>query len=401
MAAQEEDHTYRSVTELYLIIGGVCVFMIAATMWSGVRKGATFFTMPDVLLLFPSPLNPRGVMFYGMIRSIGMYLAISLFYLMQYSTVHGIYGQGFGTIIVAMILFVASTFLSTLLSFFIYRSRIGGTREDYYESVLAATEVSHSAVVAQKEGRTAEIIPQNIKLGKTGFAGGSGASAFYYKHLIENRRGHKLILNVWSLAAIIGSLVFAFVMTRMGDAPEDTTALLVGVFTFATYLQLFSVALGRLSFELAKPYIYLVPEGSFTKLLHCLRETIPSALIDAAAVGAGLGIILGLDPLMTVLLAVARLSFAMVFTAANIAVARIWGGEASKVVVMLLYLVVIIVMLIPALAAAIVFTAVIPISFLSGGQTVMFFLAVLNIPVSLIVFYLCRKMLDFAELNNG
>ncbi|MDR0937441.1 MAG: putative ABC exporter domain-containing protein [Oscillospiraceae bacterium] len=400
-ASLEEGHTYRSATELYLIIAGVCVFMFASIMWNGVRKGATFFTMPDVLLLFPSPLNPKGVMFYGMIRSIGMYLAISLFYLMQYSTVHGVYGKGFPTLIVAMLLFVASTFLANFLSFQIYRKKIGGTREDYYEAVLSATEVSHSAVVAQKEGRTAEIIPQNIKLGSTGFTKGRGASAFYYKHKIENRRGRKLFLNMWSLMAIIGSLAFAFVITRVGEPPEDLRSVLVGVFTFATYLQLFSVAMGRLSFELTKPYVYLVPEEPFFKLLHCLREMIPTSVIDAVAVGAGLGIILGLDPLMTLLLVIARLSFAMVFTAANIAVARIWGGETSKVIVMLLYLAVIIVMLIPAVAAAIIFSTIIKLSFLTAGQTIMFFLAVLNIPVSLAVFYLCRKMLDHAELNNS
>ena len=37
---------------------------------------------------------------------------------------------------------------------------------DYYEDVLASTEVSFSAITAKKEGRVAEAAPRKVKIGR-------------------------------------------------------------------------------------------------------------------------------------------------------------------------------------------------------------------------------------------
>ena len=44
------------------------------------------------------------------------------------------------------------------------------------------------------------------------------------------------------------------------------------VFYHGVYMQMFSEALSRFGRELTKPYIYLIPESSFAKLLsRCAR----------------------------------------------------------------------------------------------------------------------------------
>lgn len=49
------------------------------------------------------------------------------------------------------------------------------THPDFYEDVLKATEISFSAVTASKEGKMAEPVPANVKVGKTGIGAGRGA----------------------------------------------------------------------------------------------------------------------------------------------------------------------------------------------------------------------------------
>ncbi|MDR0818488.1 MAG: hypothetical protein LBN43_02795, partial [Oscillospiraceae bacterium] len=59
-------------------------------------------------------------------------------------------------------------------------------------------------------------------------------------------------------------------------------------------------------------------------------------------------------------------------------------------------------MLVPAIVSAIILglgtLTLFPL--LPIGQTVLLFIALCNIPVSLIAFFLSRKMLDYAELNH-
>ena len=73
---------------------------------------------------------------------------------------------------------------------------------------------------------------------------------------------------------------FSFFMRESGILP---------VFAFAVYLQLFTAGQSRINRELYKPFIYLVPESSFSKLLHCLRELVPSALAEAIVVFVPVG----------------------------------------------------------------------------------------------------------------
>ncbi|NLA87312.1 MAG: hypothetical protein GX847_08550, partial [Clostridiales bacterium] len=61
-------------------------------------------------------------------------------------------------------------------------------KQDFYEDVLKSSEITQSAITAQKEGRIGDAAPKNVKVGKIGIGKGCGANTIYYKHKIENRR---------------------------------------------------------------------------------------------------------------------------------------------------------------------------------------------------------------------
>ena len=167
-------------------------------------------------------------------------------------------------------------------------------------------------------------------------------------------------------------------------------------FAMATYMQIFTVLLGRLNRELTKPFIYLVPEPPLKRLLWALAELLPSSFIDALVVFVPLGLILHLGFSEILLCILARLSFAFLYTAGNIVVERLWGGVTSRMLVVFLYFAVVAVLAAPGIVMAVVL-----IGLLGESVTVlMLSLTAANIPVSLLALFLCRNMLEYAELNQ-
>ncbi len=452
------------------------VFVVIAK--NGFENGASMFHMQDVNLVFPSPLKPQGVLFYGLFQQLGTSLLIGFFLLFQYSWLHSLYGIDFGGLILVFLTYGLVVFCAQLTAMAIYsftnanekRKRIlknvfygiiivyvaglllyllGDSANavqrvvealnglafrlfpvagwiadivngailadfwrlvlgaalcvaiiagiaaliikgdpDYYEDVLQSTEAAHQVAQLKKEGRIGEAVPRNVKTGKTGIGRGEGASAFYYKHLLENRRSGTVFLNKQMILFILVIIGFTFFMRGNG---------LIPIFAFATYMQIFSVAFGRMNKEILKPFVYLVPEPPFKKLMACIRESFISSAVEAALVFIPVGFLLGLTPMETLLCIAARFSFSLLFIAGNVLVGRILGSLASKALTMFVFVAILVVLSIPGIAAAVIF------SMAAGGSAnaaMMIAMTVFNIPIAFIVLYASRNMLQYTELNN-
>jgi hypothetical protein len=266
------------------------------------------------------------------------------------------------------------------------------TKQDYYEDVLKGSEQLQAAITARKEGKVGDAAPRNVKLGKTGLNGGWGANAIYFKHKLENRRSRVFILDMMSLIFAAATIVMSVFMRTTG---AGVTAL----FITATSMQIFTVALGRFNKELLKPYIYLIPEPPLKKMLYGLAEALPSAFIEAVIIFIPVSFILSLSPVDALFCIIARMSFAMLFTAGNIAVERLWGGSSSKSLVMLLYFALLILMAVPGILLSIL-AATSGLIIISKDVSILLALVVCNVPVSLLTMFLCRNMLQYAELNQ-
>ena len=212
---------------------------------------------------------------------------------------------------------------------------------------------------------------------------------FYYKHKLENRRSRILILDTVSLIWVVCVIVFSLFMRDSGIMP---------VFIMATYLQLFSVALGRFNKELLKPYIYLLPEPPLSKMLHALRESLPSAVVEAILMFVPVYLIVGMNVPEMIFCILARISFTMLFIAGNVILSRIWSGSAAKGIVMLLYIVIMLLLAAPGVVLAII-AAAFGWVLITGMTTAFLIMTVCNVLVSILGFFLCRNMLQYAELN--
>jgi len=63
----------------FLILG----FISFSSFAKGLNQGSTFFSMPDVNILFTSPIHPMKVLLYGTVRQMGVSAIASLFLLLQ------------------------------------------------------------------------------------------------------------------------------------------------------------------------------------------------------------------------------------------------------------------------------------------------------------------------------
>lgn len=476
-----EAEAFRDIAELNALAFALLAIIFVLVAKNGLGKGTSLFKMPDVNLIFTSPISSRLILFYGLLQQLGTSLLMGFFLLYQYSWMHMVYGIGLPYLLTLALAYGLTVFCAQMTAMAIYiftagnprRKRValwvvvavpavfavyllvravqgqanlvpalvqaatglpmslfpvaGWAREllvgistgqwllalgmlaaigayialmarwittaqtDYYEDVLQATERTYTAVVAQKEGKVAEALPDNIKVGKTGLNRGWGASAFYYKHKLESRRARRFILEPMSLLMLVMTLVFAFFMREAG---------LIGILTFSVYLQFFTVSMGRWVRELLLPYVYMVPEPPFRKLLYCLMETFRKQAVEAVVLALGLMLIMGLTPLETLAFAISRLSFALLFTAGLLLVERLFTSVKAKWLALVLMLVVELIMAIPGIVLAVWVSIAWP-AFMTFNLRALLLPAVANVPIALLAIFASRNLLRTAELNNA
>lgn len=471
----------RDISELHAGIWAVLTLIFVLNVKNGLGKGQSLFTMPDVNLLFTSPVSNRRILIYGLVQQMGTSLLAGLFLIYQYGWMRNLYGVGMGFILFLVLAYAATVFCAQLtamvvyvytsghekrkkavmwtlvavcvaaVGYVLYHALIGqqdligsivsatnglplalfpvsgwltqfvvgatggnwvlaiamaavvvvyiagmtrwmtSTQADYYEDVLQATERTFSAITSAKQGKAAEALPENIRVGKEGLRAGHGASAFYYKLRLESRRARVFILDPMSLIMLAMALVFAFFMRNMGG--------IYAAFIFATYLQFFTVSTGRWVRELLLPYVYLVPDSAFKKLLYCLMDTFQRQAVEAILMAVGMFFILGLTPLEAICFAIARLSFGILFTAGLLLVERLFSGVRAKWLVMIVMILCELLLAVPGIALAIWVSIQWP-GFLTENLRLLLLPAVANIPVALLAIFASRNMLKTAELNN-
>ncbi len=256
---------------------------------------------------------------------------------------------------------------------------------DFYEDVLKATEVSFSAITARKEGKAQEIAPRNVKVGKTGLGKGFGASVIARKHAVENRRGKVLLLDLTSVIMAVITVAFAFFMKEP-----------VGALIMSLYLLLMTIGTGRWAKELLLPYVYLIPEPPFKKLLYMLKEQLPALLVQSAVTFIPLYFLLRCDILTVVSMILARTAAGWLFIGVDLLLHRWFGAGSNKALLIMFYFLFCTLSCLPgaALAIALFQVTFFPLSFC------LLAMAGLDLLLALFLLFLSRNVLCASESNN-
>lgn len=490
---EEMPELLRSINELHAIILAVYTLFFALTAYNGFGSGSSMYSMADVMMLFPSPLKPRTILGYGLVRQLGLAALVCFFMIYQYSWINTLYGitpAGLAEIILCFVLVIFAGQLTAMLIYsqtsgddrkkrvfksvffavillavaaagiYAYTSggnlfdgtvellsgkaakffpvsgwmsgtaaalmsgdvitallwalpviallavmvwRIGKTDTEYYEDVLAATEVAQSAITARKENGGMNVyVKKNVKVGKTGIGAGEGASAIYHKLKVESRRGRFFIVDTMSFIFIIITIVFVIIMKAgfasdpemAADSAEAAQIAMISGLAMSVYMQMFSTAMGIFAKELTLPYIYMIPEPPFKKLLNCIRVSLPGFLAEGVLLWVPLMFIVGLRPADVIVCIVLRVLFGIFFVSTNIFADRFFGG-LPKALLTAIYFILSIVTLIPAIAIGVVCLGVSEsplIALAAAGGTVL--------AVAALLLFVSRNMLECAELNR-
>lgn len=259
-------------------------------------------------------------------------------------------------------------------------ARRGGS--DFYEDVLAATQRSHQAITAQKEGQVQEVIPENVKVGHTGLGRGWGASAFYYKHRLESRRSRRFVFDTITLVMMVVVWVFGYFV-------RDTSPYFI--LGFGAYMQLFVVGMGRWAREFTKPTAYLMPEKPFRKLLWLMMESIQQYALEAVVFTLPIAWFMHLSVPAALCFMLGRMSFSLLYMVGSMVQERLFAGIRAKMLVLMIYIIIMLLMMAPGVVLTVLWGTSLAMGLL--------ILAATNVCVAVLALFLCRNVMNYAEMQ--
>lgn len=474
----------RLLQDLYFFALLVALMLI---LRSGIKSGSTFFTMPDVNLLFVSPVRPNQILCYGLVKQMTS-MALMVVLLMLYAPM--LMGMFSLSVLQVFLLVIGLAFLLVLaqiLSMLMYNASNGNpTRRrafsavlyaasalpvlyagigalqsdnvyqgllnaaaspvlnvfpvagwirgavfgvftgdfmqlgiyvalllaltvagvillvrgnpDYYEDVLQSTEVAYERAEEIKEnpqGSGMEQFSRRKFKKKGGFHHGWGASTFFYRQLCEIRRKSRLgfITTSTVLIVLIGFGMAVFMQRAKGD-PMDAESIFQSIMITQIYLLYFFQVTGDWITELKKPYVYLVPASSFSKLIWTSVTTLAKPLIDGFLAFTVLWLYLRVNPAVWLCAIVMYVCFGFLFTATNILFFRWLGKVATKGFLALLQLIVLLILMIPGLVLLLVAFVLVQLPWYLAGLAFAFG----NALVAVGIYAACRNVLDAPDV---
>ncbi len=266
-------------------------------------------------------------------------------------------------------------------------------KPDYYEDCLINSENAYHARQAMKGDRSAQANIKrktrfkNVKTMKLG--GGYGASSFFYRHLVEIKRTDKSVVfgtsSVLLLALGIG----------MGIAARFTSNDIVFAgFAVMSYIGLFLVGITKLTQELSRHFIYLIPDSPFKKLLFASLSSIIRPFISGILLFLPPVFINGFPILTSLILVLCYASINCIYISANIVIHNIFGKYSSMSLLAFLYFLFALLLLSPAAGLGVLFGVILD-SVLIGFFTA----SIINFVTTIIVVFICRNLVHNIEFK--
>ncbi len=118
----------RDPAELSAMVLGLYIAIFLLSSLNGFSSGASFYSMPDVQMLFPAPISPRRILIYGLVKQMGTSLFVGFFLLFQYSWLHQLYNLSIPGLILILLGYCMVMFCSQLTAMAIYTFTSGNPR---------------------------------------------------------------------------------------------------------------------------------------------------------------------------------------------------------------------------------------------------------------------------------
>jgi hypothetical protein len=133
---------------LFSIIAALGLLYLWLFTNTGLSTGSSLFTMPDVGLLFVSPISSKKILMYGLLSTLGKSLLGSIFIIYQIGNLKSNFGYGFKEIFALFLIFALMVLFCQLLSIGVYIfSNSNSVRKKLVKVILYTAIASLIAVV--------------------------------------------------------------------------------------------------------------------------------------------------------------------------------------------------------------------------------------------------------------
>lgn len=276
------------------------------------------------------------------------------------------------------------------------------TKLDYYEDVLQNAENYYEFRESIRTGNITDKVMlgnKKILLRKTGINKGSGAAAIFFKHLREGaRRSRFMFFNINTIVLLGVTAVIGLAMKSSFSDSEKVTVIYIAVVVICAYIQFFFSAAGDWVKELNKPYIFLIPDSPVKKLIMAGATSIIKPFVDGVISFVFLWILVGGNLFDVLICTMVYGSFGCIYISSNILAQRIVGLSGNRGVFITFYMGIMVLLMIPGIFVGILLISAVPKEWLVFAASVVGLpVLVWNLFISLMIFMLCKNLLNNIE----
>ncbi len=223
-SGKQEAGSLRPGSEFALLAGAFFGMMFLILINSGFKNGASFFSLADVNFLFTAPVRPRNVLFYGLLRQLGVSLVMGIFLLFQYGWMHNVYGVRLPVLFLVLVCYGVTVFTAQVVAMLAYSltSADEKKRRKLKSAVFGIFLLMAAAVVARaavRDGFTLEALVRSANSPLFRLIPVAGWMSGVLQGAVEGNAGMIAFYAALS-AAFLGIMVVAIVKTNH-DFYED------------------------------------------------------------------------------------------------------------------------------------------------------------------------------------
>ncbi len=259
---------------------------------------------------------------------------------------------------------------------------------DYFEDVLVATENKENLIRAKKQGkRNIQINSRKIKKARIKYKG-SGAKTIFYRHLLEYKKVGLFFIDKSTFIVAAYGIISRYAF-RNGDIKITLY--------FSIYIMFFTILNGKWQQELEKPFIYLLPASTLSKIFYATLATIIKFSVDGIVLFTVAGLLFKADLGVILLSIVAYASYASVYVYSDVLFKRMIGWQHTKQLRVFLKLVLTLFVVMPGLIASTIISYMFR-DMLLGIYGSYLILIMYNIVVCIFALLLSKGMFEKVEI---
>ena len=234
-----------------------------------------------------------------------------------------------------------SLILAVLIISFIYLYRMD---TDFYEDVLAGTELKESMLVSTREGKPTGLgLNAGKRYRKVNFRFTmEGSKAIFQKQMLEKKKTGIWMLSLRTLIFLAVGIIASYAL------PLENTIVFTILLGICAYMMMFLSMFGSWEGELTKHYLYLIPAAPFYKMTAATLPEVLKLLVEAVLVFGITGVILRINPIIILSAVGVYTALGSVFIYFDVFLRRIFGRIHGNVLriflrIMLMFVIIVVV----------------------------------------------------------